>query len=339
MIRCYAGTTADELWLNVARSLLDAQPQAGRGGATKELLHVGLTLGDPRARWVTVRRPALNPAFALVEAVWILSGSREAAVPNFWNPVLPRFAGDGSTFHGAYGWRLRHHFGIDQVERAVTALRKNPDSRQIVLQIWDSAIDFPDATGRPVAADIPCNTASHLKVRDGRLHWLQIMRSNDVYLGTPHNIVQFSILQEVIAARLGIELGNYDVVIDSLHVYERDIQRVCDSLGGQSIDNGAALPQFGISEPKWESARRRLVQLVEAARTLTTPSDLANELRTASDLPADWPSAIAVIYADAARRHQLLELADRALEMCTNGYLLELYQRWQTRVTSQALTR
>jgi thymidylate synthase len=337
MIQTFAGSTADELWLDVADSLLHAPTQSGRGGGTKELLHVGLSLSNPRARWISVRRPAINPAFALVEVLWILLGRQDAALPTFWNPLLPKFAGEGPTFHGAYGWRLRRHFEVDQLERAVAALRANPSTRQITLQIWDPAIDLPSDSGLPVSADVPCNTASHLKVRRGRLDWLQIMRSNDIFLGTPHNFVQFSILQEIVAGRLGLELGSYDVVVDSLHLYDRDIQHVCDSLDSVPIETDMHLPRFTISTEEWEATVHKLAHLVDFARTTADSSRLAAELETAHDLPSDWPSAVAVIYADAARRLKYGQLADRALDYCTNVYLRELYRRWDARVSTSTL--
>jgi len=64
---------------------------------------------------------------------------------------------------GAYGYRLRKKFNIDQMDRAYRALAKNPDSRQIVLQIWDASDDLPAIDGIPLAADIPCNIVSILK--------------------------------------------------------------------------------------------------------------------------------------------------------------------------------
>ena len=80
-------------------------------------------------------------------------------------------------------------------------------------------VDLPDLDGSPANEDIPCNVLAMLKVRDGALHWTQVMRSNDLFLGLPYNIVQFTMLQEVLAGWLGVRVGPYNVVIDSLHVY------------------------------------------------------------------------------------------------------------------------
>ena len=87
-------------------------------------------------------------AFALAEVVWIMRGRNDSAFLNYFNRQLPLRAGHGATYNGAYGQRLRAAFGFDQLERAYLALRHNPNSRQVVLQIWNPQRDLPDQTGR-----------------------------------------------------------------------------------------------------------------------------------------------------------------------------------------------
>ena len=82
----------------------------------------------PRQRWIVSRRPVINPAFGIAEVVWLLAGSNDAEVLNFWFPRLPEFAGHGPTYDGAYGYRLRKQFGIDQVRRVCDALSSNPST-------------------------------------------------------------------------------------------------------------------------------------------------------------------------------------------------------------------
>src|SRR5437879_1150771 len=111
----------------------------------------------------------MNIAFALEEVVWIMAGRNDSSFLNYYNTELPKYCGNGPIYHGAYGHRLRKRFGIDQVVRAYEALRRNPDSRQVVIQIWDSIVDLPAADGKPSSEDIPCNIVAMLKVRDKQL--------------------------------------------------------------------------------------------------------------------------------------------------------------------------
>lgn len=246
--------TADAVWQAAATLLLDpvhSVPQPSRAGDTIEALHVVLELQRPSQRWISSRSPAMNPAFALVEAFWIASGRRDSGLPMYWNPALPRYCGSGESYHGAYGYRIRSHLGIDQLDRVYSALRNNPDSRQCVLQIWDSAVDLPAANGSPANQDIPCNLLGIPKVRNGKLEWMQIIRSNDLFLGLPHNIVQFTMLQEMLSGWLGLAAGTYHQLSDSLHVYAKDLDAVRQSIntppGPLSSDS------FAVDRATWDA--------------------------------------------------------------------------------------
>ena len=60
---------------------------------TKEILHAAISISDPRQRWMMSRQPALNPAFALADVVWIMNGRRDIGFLEFWNtiPILGRW--------------------------------------------------------------------------------------------------------------------------------------------------------------------------------------------------------------------------------------------------------
>lgn len=197
----FEGDRADDIWREAVLTLKNqgGSRQPSRIGFTRELLTATFVLRNPRERWVATREPALSVAFAIVEVVEIVNGRRDSRFLNFFNPALPLFAGRGPEYHGAYGHRLRSNFGFDQIHRAFLALQNNPESRQVVLQMWDPSIDYPNAEGAPSAPDIPCNVCSLLKVRNGKLHWTQVVRSNDLFRGVPYNFVQFTSLQEIMA--------------------------------------------------------------------------------------------------------------------------------------------
>ena len=202
MISLFQGATADDVWREVAQAFRRSDgvtTQDSRGGPTREILHAAISIEDPRQRWAVSRRPALNPALALAEVVWIMTGRRDLAFLEFWSKEYRKYVGDGPELHGAYGYRIRRHLSIDQLDRAFRVLSSNPDTRQVVLQLWDSEVDMPNPDGTPVNDDIPCNVLSVPKVRDGRLEWLQVIRSNDAFCGLPYNLVQFTSLQEILA--------------------------------------------------------------------------------------------------------------------------------------------
>jgi thymidylate synthase len=327
----FESPTADRAWLLAVAAIKDGSEvlrQNGRGGYTSELLHVTIHVHDSRQRWVVSRSPALSVAFAIVEVIGILNGRRDSAYLNFFNPNLPSFAGTGPEYHGAYGFRLRGSVGFDQLKRASNALKANPDGRQVVLQIWDATMDFPSDVGTPVAEDIPCNICSMLKVRNGRLEWSQIMRSNDVFLGLPHNFVQFMTLQEVLAGWIGIEPGTYTHFTDSLHLYEKDVDDVFSSaeVPMAATSDSLALPKHE-ADPIWFEMNRRVDLLVQNE---LTPKEYGNIARL-DNAPKAFSNLMAVVAADAARRRKSLDGVSEAISLCDNPQLKQLWDSWAER--------
>jgi thymidylate synthase len=331
MTYLFEGETADQAWRAAAEKFTQgvAGPQPGRGGKTRELLRAVFTIRNPRQRWVVSRHPALNPAFAIAEVVWILNGRNDAAFVNHWNPRLPKFAGDVDTYHGAYGYRLRHAFGFDQLEQAYSALTHSPDSRQVVFQIWNPSVDFPDAAGRPVAADIPCNVCALPKVRGGKLEWLQIMRSNDVQRGLPYNFVQFTCLQEVMAGWIRADVGAYAHVSDSLHMYERDEAEMRSYVPSEEAENSdtLALPWKESHEVFSEMAR-----LMEAIASPKLSRQTLRALLSSLALPRAHRNLLLVAAADSARRRGWTEDASELMAVCDNLALVQIWEGWSLRL-------
>ena len=333
MIKRFAGDTADEVWQRIAESYRQGdgwRQQTGRGGGTSELLHVALSIARPTERWVVSRSPALNPGFALAEVVWMVAGREDSRFVNAFYPDLPKWQGTGETYHGAYGHRLRRRFGIDQLERAYLALKANPDSRQIVLQLWDAKADLPDEHGKARSPDVPCNVMSLLKIRDGFLEWMQIIRSNDVWRGLPHNIVQFTSLQEIMAGWLGCKVGTYNQVSDSLHVYlnKEDADNVGSSTPVEAAPNtdSIALPKSA-SDAAFRELASRVDRMIEGASTPQGISDIASS----PGAPVAIQNVLRVLAAEFARRRQLLDLSQEIMEECSNPALSQLWDRWFAR--------
>jgi thymidylate synthase len=326
--------TANEAWLK-ALDLLFTSPNAtvaeSRNGPTTELLHLTMTIENPRQRWVFARQPVISPAFALVEAIWIISGRNDSAVLNFLNQDLHKYAGQGPTFYGAYGHRLRHQHGFDQIEAAYQSLVANPTSRQVVLQIWDAKTDLPNDKGKPRSPDIPCNTQSFLRIQNGKLHWLQTMRSNDIFRGLPYNFVQFTTLHEVMAGWLGLELGSYTHIVSCLHYYHEDR---CDL---EKLKFAECIPNpDSLLFPKDVSAKQFafLSDLISgAANSFESTAQFAERLDSETH-PIAFKNIGNVILAEAARRHNQLAMASNRLSQVTNPCFNALTKNFFARFSS-----
>lgn len=157
-----------------------------------------------------------NPFYHLYESLWMLAGHRDVQRLAYYVPSIDQFSDDGRTFFGAYGYRLRTANSVDQLGAVLRLLRKDPDSRRGVLGLWRPS-DWEEAE---TTKDLPCNTTAYVKLRDGRLNLTVCNRSNDAVWGCfGANAVQFSFLLQYLAGALGVPVGAYHQVSDSLHVY------------------------------------------------------------------------------------------------------------------------
>jgi len=185
----------------------------GTRGPTKELLGVTVRISNPRCR-LSRSEDRGKPFSALGELLWYLSGSDKL---EFIEPYVPPYKQDAvdGVLPGAYGPRLFKKGGsIDQVANVTALLREQPGSRRAVIQLFDAE----DIVVRKT--EIPCTTTLQFHLRDARLHLSVAMRSNDAYLGLPHDVFCFTMLQEMMARRLKAELGQYIHHAGSMHVYE-----------------------------------------------------------------------------------------------------------------------
>lgn len=155
-----------------------------------------------------------NPIFHLMESIWMLAGRNDVAFLKQFNQRMGDFSDDGRHFNAAYGYRWRKHFGHDQLEEVIRMLRKDPTTRQAVIQIWDDA-DLVKKT-----KDKACNTQVIFDIRKDRLNMTVFNRSNDIWWGAyGANAVHFSFLQEFVAASTGHRMGVYRQVSNNFHLY------------------------------------------------------------------------------------------------------------------------
>ena len=226
-------------------------PASPRGHKVRELQEPSVwTIQSPQDWALPIPGRRLNIFFALAEVVWMWSGRGGVEFIKFYNKSIAQFQdGDLPYFNGAYGLRARK-FGIneaehrpwlpwvtrypqapdgswgvftgqedvviDQLQCVIEKLAEDPHSRQAVICLWDPVKDNIVKGSK----DYPCNNLVYCQIRDGALKFTVVMRSNDVVLGTPYNMIQFSHLQALLAGSLGVEQGPYSVVANNLHMYE-----------------------------------------------------------------------------------------------------------------------
>lgn len=193
----------------------------------------------PSERVLFWQKRDANPFFHLFEALWMLDGRNDLEFLTRFVKNFGRFSDDGKTLHGAYGHRWRRAFGWDQLKLVAERLKANKDDRRQVIQMFDVDLDLVQQEGR---RDIPCNLTITVQVNpEGALDLSVFNRSNDLIWGCyGANAVHFSVLQEFLAAWIGVPVGRYAQASQNLHAYLdtlgplRDLPMVAQASGWTS---------------------------------------------------------------------------------------------------------
>lgn len=197
-----------------------------RGMAIKELLGSQVQVNMQRPV-VLVKERKLSYKFMAGEAWWILSGKNDVPSISRYCKRIADFSDDGEIFFGAYGPKIS-----EQRNYVIRKLEEDPDSRQAVISIWRE--------NPPETRDVPCTISVQWLIRDGFLHCIDTMRSNDVWLGFPYDVFNFSMLSWMILDELkwrngdrfkDLQLGTLFLNAGSHHIYARDLVKAEELLG------------------------------------------------------------------------------------------------------------
>jgi thymidylate synthase len=159
------------------------------------------------------------------EVLWFLQGStdnnwlKERGV-SIWNEWAAA-DGDLGPIYG-YQWRswpAPNGEHIDQIAEVVDTLKKNPDSRRMIVSAWNVA-DIPRM------ALAPCHAFFQFYVADGKLSCQLYQRSADIFLGVPFNIASYALLTHMLAQQCNLEVGDFVWTGGDCHLYSNHLEQV-----------------------------------------------------------------------------------------------------------------
>lgn len=282
-----SGKILDDLLRKVLTKLLASTNQimTSRGPA-REITGILLELERPLAR-LSRSETRGRPFSSLGEFLWYLSRDNRLDFIRYYIPDYDNETEDGETIYGGYGPRIFRQRCQDQLRNVVKQLRDNPTSRRAVIQIFNAE----DIERRH--SEIPCTCTLQFLIRRNRLHMLTTMRSNDAYIGLPHDIFCFTLLQEVLARTLGVALGPYSHFVGSLHLYDENRDEAKQYLD-EGVQATIAMPAMPNGDP-WSAIRKVL--------------DAEFRIRRGEEIDADewgvgpyWANLIRLLQVYAARR-------------------------------------
>jgi thymidylate synthase len=208
---------------------------SGKRGGFKELLNFAVTLNNSRSRTSrSLDRGLVKSKFA--EFAWYLSGNSDKKIISEYISVYNKEESENEKILGAYGPKifLKNDSELSQFERIINQIKTRKNTKQAYIVISESS-DY--RVRHEKHSSPPCTIGLHFIVRNEKLHLTTYMRSNDAYLGLPHDLFCFTMLQELIAHRVEYELGSYSHVCTSLHIYEKNYTRVKEYLEEGLFDN------------------------------------------------------------------------------------------------------
>lgn len=128
---------------------------------------------------------------------------------------------------------------IDQIKQAIETIKKNPDSRRIIVSAWNVAdIEEMAKAGLP-----PCHTLFQFYVAEGKLSCQLYQRSADFFLGVPFNIASYALLTMMIAQVTGLKPGEFVHAFGDAHIYTNHLEQVNEQLSRKT----KSLPKMKIN--------------------------------------------------------------------------------------------
>lgn len=158
----------------------------------------------------------IKPLWACAEAVWFVGGGTNSTfMKKFGFNVWDKFSREDGFVESATGFRWRSAFEVDQLKELISKLSEDPSNRQGILTSWD-----PKKDNLSPGKNVPCVDMWHFHILAKRLHMSVLQRSGDMYFGVPHDILGSRLVQELLAARLGVRPGAISYLVSNAHLYE-----------------------------------------------------------------------------------------------------------------------
>ena len=186
------------------------------GVVVGEILNAVTVISNPTKNVMRNRIRKLPMKYVIGEMLWYMSGNNNLSEIQKYTSAWDIMSDDGQTVNSNYGWCIRHKYGFDQWEYVRELLRKSPETRQAVIHI--------KTADNKESKDVNCTVCLQFFIRDNKLHATVYMRSNDIWMGFPYDVFQFTCMQILMSMELGVEIGTYTHVAGSLHLYKRDLQ-------------------------------------------------------------------------------------------------------------------
>lgn len=213
-------------YLNLLQHILDKGVQkndrTGTGTISTFGYQMRFKLGEG---FPLVTTKKLHVKSIIHELLWFLKGETNISyLKENGVRIWDEWADESGELGPVYGKQWRSWEGangktIDQVSDLIAQIKKNPDSRRLIISAWNVA-DLPDM------ALMPCHALFQFYVAEGKLSCQLYQRSADVFLGVPFNIASYSLLTMMVAQVCDLGLGEFIHTFGDVHIYNNHLEQV-----------------------------------------------------------------------------------------------------------------
>ena len=213
-------------YLNLLQHVLDEGTEKGdrTGTGTRSIFGHQMRF-NLQESFPLVTTKKLHLKSIIYELLWFLRGDSNISYLNEHGVrIWDEWADANGELGPIYGkqWRSWPDYNgntIDQISRAVETLRRNPDSRRIIVSAWNVA-DLDEM------ALAPCHCMFQFYVAEGRLSCQLYQRSADLFLGVPFNIASYALLTLMMAQVADLEPGDFVHTFGDAHIYQNHLEQV-----------------------------------------------------------------------------------------------------------------
>ncbi|MFC4762390.1 thymidylate synthase [Dyella koreensis] len=158
------------------------------------------------------------------ELIWFLRGDTNIAyLKEHGVSIWDEWADANGDLGPVYGrqwraWATADGHVIDQIRWVVEEIRRNPDSRRLIVSAWNVG-------ELPKMALMPCHTMFQFYVADGKLSCQLYQRSGDIFLGVPFNIASYALLTHMVAQVCGLGVGDFVHTLGDAHLYSNHVEQ------------------------------------------------------------------------------------------------------------------
>lgn len=214
----FCAKTADEAflhWYDILSSMNDLSASRD-GDVVGEIINAITVIEDPTRCIMKNDIRNMPMRYAIGEMLWYISGNNNLKEIQKYTKAWDRMSDDGEKVNSNYGYCIQHKFGFNQWEYIKEKLSNDSQTRQAIIHIKEPS--------NKESKDVNCTVCLQFMIRDNKLYLTTYMRSNDIWMGFPYDVFQFTAMQILLSMQLGVELGTYTHIAGSLHLYARDLK-------------------------------------------------------------------------------------------------------------------